>query len=340
MVLGARADAPNAVAATTAEVPSSAARLTAATRKRGRRAWVVVLIVLLLAGLAAAVGWYFALGPGARIGVADVVNLDRASAVAALEKQGFTVGTDQTAFSTTVDSGKVAGTDPPAGTSLDPGATVALKISQGREQFDIPKFTGQTESDAKTLVRSHWTSKASSQLYSADLPKGTVISALDDAGTALAEGAKYGEKLPIQLVVSAGPIPDVAGKTVDEATAALTGVGLQVGTSPKSENSETEAENAVIRIDGDTSALKPNDTVTLVVSSGPPPVQIPADIVGKNWATAKKQLSDLGLKVDYNNKGLADFSPGSFTVQSIDPVAGSTVPKGSTVKVKLTLNGS
>ncbi|MBI5161924.1 MAG: Stk1 family PASTA domain-containing Ser/Thr kinase [Micrococcales bacterium] len=325
-----------APAAATGVVSDSSAQLTAATRRRRRRGGVIALVVLLLAGLAAAAGWYFTFGPGARIGVPQVEGLDRAVAVSTLTTQGFAVGADQSAFSTSVAVGKVVGTDPPAGTALDKGASVSLRISKGPQPFPLPELSGQAEPTAITLVKSHWKSLESTRAFNADVPKGSVISALDGSGNLLTTGAGYGEKLPIQLVVSAGAIPPVAGLSVADATGRLTDAGLQVAEATKQEASETVPEGSVIRIDGDIAAIKPNDTVTLVASSGPPPVTIP-DVVGQTWAKAKAALDAVGLKAKFKD-GISQFlsgAPTASTVKAISPDQGTTARKGDTVTVTL-----
>lgn len=326
-VLGRRAT-PSAVDPVS---PGSAGALTASARRSRRRGWVIALLVLVLIALAVGVGWYFGFGPGARIAVPRVAGTDRPTAVSTLQASGFTIGVDRTAYSLTVPVGGVVGTSPEAGALLDKGARVALRISAGPRLFDLPRLTGLTESAALALIESRWTSKPSTRSFSASVPKDSVIAALDGSGASLDGVAQLGEKQPIQLVVSAGPVPDVAGTSVEEATRRLTAAGLQVNPQQKSENSDTIDKGAVIRLDGDTAALKPNDTVTLVVSAGPPPVTIPGGLVGQSWAKVKAALLAIGLKPQYN--ALADAAPNAFTVSKVTPAEGQTVAKGSTVRV-------
>jgi serine/threonine-protein kinase len=71
-------------------------------------------------------------------------------------------------------------------------------------------------------------------------------------------------------------------------------------------------------------------TVTIYVSSGPPPVSVP-DVKGKQWPDAEQELSQAGLKpvehiVPGNTKG---------KVTATSPPAGKSVPKGTTVRVNV-----
>ncbi len=71
-------------------------------------------------------------------------------------------------------------------------------------------------------------------------------------------------------------------------------------------------------------------TVTIWVSTGPPKVTIPP-VKGEQWTVAQQTLANLGLKpkkfiVGGNTKG---------QVTATDPSAGTSVPKGSTVRVNV-----
>jgi serine/threonine-protein kinase len=71
-------------------------------------------------------------------------------------------------------------------------------------------------------------------------------------------------------------------------------------------------------------------TVTIFVSTGPPPVSVP-DVKGQSWSNAQQALTNAGLLpvehiVPGNTKG---------QVTATDPPAGKSVPKGSKVRVNV-----
>jgi eukaryotic-like serine/threonine-protein kinase len=71
-------------------------------------------------------------------------------------------------------------------------------------------------------------------------------------------------------------------------------------------------------------------TVTIFVSTGPPPVNVP-DVKGKQWPDAQQQLTDAGLvPVEHIVPGTA-----KNVVTATDPPAGKSVPKGSKVRVNV-----
>ena len=99
------------------------------------------------------------------------------------------------------------------------------------------------------------------------------------------------------LSVSVGPVPDVAGKSVGDATAALNAKGLQIAGTTE-ETSESVDEGLVIRIadrDGGGS-WRPGEAVTLVVSSGPPLFPVP-NVVGMTRDQAKAALERSRVQV-------------------------------------------
>jgi beta-lactam-binding protein with PASTA domain len=145
----------------------------------------------------------------------------------------------------------------------------------------------------------------------------------------------YGETGRITLTVSLGPVPDVVGKTVDEASAALDDVGLVLGARTE-EYSETVPTGQIVSAAVQESPAVRGSAVDVVVSKGPTPITVPKDgVVGKTINEATKTLEDLGLKVsvpDCTNIlcGFYDWKS-TLPVTGTDPGSGATVYRGDTV---------
>ena len=140
----------------------------------------------------------------------------------------------------------------------------------------------------------------------------------------------------ITLVVSAGALPDVTGRSPGDAFTALKDVGLVEGASGDGGYSDTVPAGAVLGVrnanGGD--VYRVGDTVDVLVSQGPEPVTIP-DVIGLTWAEAKPLLEGAGLSLSYNPG--ADFAPGLSRVSGLEPGAGESVPKGTQVKISFTI---
>ncbi|WP_345711104.1 PASTA domain-containing protein, partial [Kineococcus glutinatus] len=134
---------------------------------------------------------------------------------------------------------------------------------------------------------------------------------------------------PVALVVSRGrepiTVPDVVGTPYEQARTALEDAGFVVQRDEDAV-SETVAKGSVVSRAPEAATAFRGDTITLVVSSGPPLVTVP-DVQRKQVAEARAQLEALGFKVR-----ISEVLGGFFgTVRSSDPAAGRSVPKGSTI---------
>ncbi|MCU1475393.1 MAG: pkaF [Subtercola sp.] len=322
---GAATLAPPAVSRPANRVNTLAAR---ATRRRKRGWWIFALVLVLVAAGGGA-GWYFSSGPGGQVTVPNVaVGGSPADAAAALTALGLTT-TDASANSPTVPVGAVIGTDPAGGSPVPNGSSVSIISSLGPAQLPVPPLAGQTEAAAtQAATDAHFTVAAPSQTqFSSSVDKGTVIAALGADGQPL--GATYGDQQPVSFVVSLGAIPGVDGMSADDANAALVAVGL-VSTVGSTDYSDSVASGDVISHEVPADPVHTGATITLHVSKGPEPVVVP-DVTSKTWAAASATLEGLGFKLLYNTN--ADTLPDFFIVSSTDPAAGTSLPKGSSIKV-------
>ncbi|WP_438353206.1 Stk1 family PASTA domain-containing Ser/Thr kinase [Microbacterium sp. CJ88] len=324
-----------------AEETDNATRLRRASRHRAAKgAWLLALVIL-LAGLAGGTGWWFGSGPGSMVAVPDVAGWAAADAQAALTAQTL-VGTESPVFSLDVAAGQVVGTEPGPGTRLDKNSPVTLLVSQGPQSHDVPALAGMSAAEVRATLTGWNLTVADDALSFTDAASGTVIGAsfTPRAGGApvdCTQGCTLYEGDSAQLAVSVGPVPNVNGLSIGEATRALEGVKLSVAKDRIDQYSDSVPDGTVIGI-ADRSgggSWHPGETVTLVVSKGPEPVQLPADLVGKSVRDAVRALEALGFKV---NAGIQDGDlPLGFKywdlykVKATDPKPGTSAPKGSTV---------
>ncbi|HVA73740.1 MAG TPA: PASTA domain-containing protein [Acidimicrobiales bacterium] len=155
----------------------------------------------------------------------------------------------------------------------------------------------------------------------------------DAIGTQPPGGTSVKSDSPVVLLVSTGPtpvqIPDVAGKTQDQATAILKQAGFTVNVTQQ--NSNTVDQGIVIGTNppaGQTAGK--GAAVQLIVSSGKQQVQIPS-LVNQSPGQAGQALGQLGLNVKQASEPSSSVQAGLVT--RTDPPAGATVPVGSTVTV-------
>jgi eukaryotic-like serine/threonine-protein kinase len=160
-----------------------------------------------------------------------------------------------------------------------------------------------------------------------DDPAGRVISQSPPPGSFLDDGGT------VRLIVSRGPppvaIPEVAGKSQEEATLILVGAGFAVD----SKRAYDEDVRAGIAIRTDPAANEnqaPETTITLIVSDGPAPVAVP-DVAGKPYDAAAAALQGKRFGVARAD----DFSEtvAAGAVIGTDPPSGRLAPRDSQVVV-------
>ncbi len=135
-----------------------------------------------------------------------------------------------------------------------------------------------------------------------------------------------------------GTVPDVSGKTVQQATSALTSAGYTVGTQTQV-YSDTVASGSVVSTDPAAGAKAESGTkVNLNVSKGKEQVEVP-DLSGMPADQAKQALTKLGLTAKAGTSQNSDTVAADL-VMSQDPASGTKVSKGSTVTYVLSLGTS
>ncbi len=160
------------------------------------------------------------------------------------------------------------------------------------------------------------------------VPIDVVIDQTPIAGARLEVGER------VELGVSDGPagvrVPNTVGQSVADATRLLSVVGLSA--APTEVYDEEVPAGVVLGSNpapSDRSTL--GSTVELIVSKGPEPRTVP-EVVGLTAAEAMLQIGRAELNVgDVTRRHVDGVAPGN--VASVEPGAGSQVPKGSRVDV-------
>jgi len=276
------------------------------------------------------------LGGGAEepemIPVRNVFGLQEQEAIDLLESDGLTVNR-QVENSDTVEAGIAIRTEPPAGDMVEVGSEIALFISAGTERIPVPPVVGMTEEDARQAIQDAGLQVGDvTRRPDPDHDEGIVIESNPVAGV------EIGAAIPVHLVVSSGPeevtIPDVTDMTERDAITELTQLGLLFNVDE--EFSNEVVRDVVIRQDpaAGTEAIV-GDTVLLVVSLGPEPVEVP-DLSDMTEGEARQALESRNLVINVSNstQPVADQSQDGRVVSQV-PSPGTTVDQGDTVTVTL-----
>lgn len=298
----------------------------AVTRTRRKRwPWIAaVLAVLLVLGGAGA--WAFTAGPFGRVSVPSVAGARQGKAVGAIQDAGLHARVTQV-FSEKIAKGIVISSDPGSGQDVRKNSTVTLDVSKGPERYTVPSVVGLSEQAARAAIsRAHLRVGTVSKAYDETVPAGKVASVSPDVGKS------EKPRTTIDLTLSKGKqpidIPDVTGKSKDDAKQQLTDAGfaVQFGTD---QNNDSVPKGDVLTQDPANGVGHKGDTIRLVISKGPVLVTVPK-VVGKSPGDAKAELEARGFKVKTHYPLLV---PVLFQVQGQSVNAGSQAPKGSTITI-------
>jgi serine/threonine-protein kinase len=203
------------------------------------------------------------------------------------------------------------------------GVSQLIGGSEG-QKVTVPNVQGMPQEQAETALDDLGLVPATTQTPSKTVEKGRVISQDPGSGVLVAQNST------VDLVVSSGPdtvvIPDLSGKTENEATNALTDLGLTVGRITE-QSDPSVAKDVVIKTNPVSGTnVDKGSSVDLYISNGQ--VEVP-DVVGLSLQEATQRLADMGLEIATN------FESSSEPVNTVidQDYRNARVDQGSTVTV-------
>lgn len=306
---------------------------------RRRRGWSITAVVVMVTVLLAAAGWFLGDGPGARLTVPNVAGATLEDAQRVLADAGID-STQAQANSLDVPAGQVIGTDPSAGTRVPKDASVSVVVSLGPRMIALPDVVGSKAdlADDALAQAGFVVSDDRAEQFDDKVDSGSVVGVTGSDGSMVKASTELAERTQLGLIVSLGAVPAVSGQSLADATTHLQDVGLKVSSSEAFH--DTVPAGSVISAAPDKKPVHKGDTIRLVVSKGPEMVTVP-DVSGQTLNDARATLRAAGLDGTSNFPEQAiPLSTKSYwdvvTVSGTDPAAGTSVKKGTTVK----MNGS
>ena len=206
-------------------------------------------------------------------------------------------------------------------------------LNAGRaDDVELPNFVEMTREEAENAATEAGLQLEVSEEYSSDVEKDKVIS----QDPAYMAGYTVKESSTVKITVSLGEniktVPDVVGKTRDEATQEIEDAELKANVVEEA-SSKVEAGYVIRQEPGEDEELNAGETVTIYVSTGTRQITM-EHVVGQTEDAAKKTLTDLGFEVNVVYEEDTSRDNGVVLRQSLD--AGRTVDEGT--EVTLTVN--
>jgi beta-lactam-binding protein with PASTA domain/tRNA A-37 threonylcarbamoyl transferase component Bud32 len=207
------------------------------------------------------------------IATPTVVGESQESATLILANRGLQVGEVTMQFNAK-PAGTVVAQSPEAGFLIGKGGSVGLVVSKGVEMTVVPQIIGQSQQEAEAQLKDAKLVIGQVITRDVNLPTGQVLAMQPAPGSQVAAGTK------VTLVVASGKVqvPDLRGKTQDEAIAALQTLGFSVGIEPRDD--PTHHVGTVIDQRPVNQLAPRGSTVVIVVSrvpASPTPAPSPSD---------------------------------------------------------------
>ncbi len=204
-------------------------------------------------------------------------------------------------------------------------------LNSGSKTYPVPNLANLTRAEAEAAIKKdgHFTVGSVKETYSDTVEEGYVVDQSPNANREVAEGSE------ISFTVSKGKepaatvtVPDLSGKTVDEAEKALNEQQLK-GKAGGTENSDDVEAGKVCRQDvAAGSSAKAGDTITYYVSLGVGEVTIP-NVTGDSVADATAAMEERGFKVTTTEE-YSDSTAEGLVIRT-SPSKGNNAKKGDTI---------
>lgn len=227
--------------------------------------------IILIAGLiilGTLLGWF---NDKKEIEVPQFIGDTYDEAVSKAEEAGLKIERGDDVYSNDQEEGYVTAQNPEAGTMVVEGKTIVINVSKGKREGVIPTLLGKTQDQAKT------------ELEELGFVLGTVtqVTSPEDAGKIVRQSIEPGTKADqgavVNIEVSDGKgveqaiVPNLIGRTPDEAKSILSALKLEVGDVTYEERADVPENTIFWQSIARDSEVNIYTAISYKVSKGTPP---------------------------------------------------------------------
>ncbi|NJP99260.1 Stk1 family PASTA domain-containing Ser/Thr kinase [Streptomyces zingiberis] len=233
------------------------------------------------------------------------------------------------------DGGKntVTKQSPEPETDMPKGDTITVTLCSGPAPIAIPDLIGATYEDAKSELEDKGFENVQRKDVVSERTPGTVIEQSPDAGSKRAKNVTI--TLSVAKEADKSTVPDLTGKTPDEAKGILDEAGLVLG-----DQSEVDSDAKAGTIVGQSfqagEQVAAGSTVNVQVAKESEKVKVPGGLRGQKVKAVREQLEGLGLGVAFVEGSPQDDNA---TVIAIQPGEGQELKKGEQVTLATVAGG-
>lgn len=226
--------------------------------------------------------------------------------------------------------GNVCSQDPQPNADVKKGSTVNLVISTGAPKVVVPSVVGQSVDDATTTLEGDkykFVVKTKQRVSGED--PGTVLEQDPALGAEVEKGSTI--TLTVAKAEEKSTVPDVSGKSCDDAKAQMTANNL-TGNCTEVETDDANLVGKVISTDPQKGTqVDKNSTVTIQIGKAKQQTAVPS-VLGQTVKQAKQTLQAAG----FNNIQFNGDSSDNALVTNQDPQANTGVDDPGNTQITLT----
>ncbi len=239
----------------------------------------VIIAIFLMVLIGSFAGW-FKFGnrdeiveDSGQIEMIEVVGLSEEKAIAALEKAGFVESqyNIEHVISDTIEVGYVVSQSVLKGEMVGAEDVVTIQVSSGTEEVQVPDVTGYSDEQATTLLEEAGFKVKHAYEFSEEVDKDNVIKQSPEGNTNAAKNSDVTITVSNGKEVTDAIVPNVLGKTLTEAEAALQQVGLVLGSTTQEYSDEYESGRVINQSVSANTTVNGGTKVDITLSKGPDP---------------------------------------------------------------------
>ncbi|MGW6950912.1 Stk1 family PASTA domain-containing Ser/Thr kinase [Streptomyces xanthophaeus] len=222
--------------------------------------------------------------------------------------------------------GNICSQSPEAGTKVDEGFSVKVKVSSGSPKVSVIDVLNLKYEEAEKALKDKGF-QVDRKLQESERTPGTVFDQNPKSGSEAEEGSLV--MLTVAKEQSKAQVPDLMGKTKEQASKLLTDAKLKLGSTTETESPGATPKTVIAQQFAAGEQLEVGKTVNITIAKAAQQVQVP-NLGGKTVAQAKQELTAKGLVFGRVVTGPTDDN--AIVVLS-DPAAGQPIATGGTVNV-------
>ena len=227
--------------------------------------------IILIAGLiilGTLLGWF---NDKKEIEVPQFIGDTYEEAVSKAEEAGLKIERGDDVYSNDQEEGYVTAQNPEAGTMVVEGKTIVINVSKGKREGVIPTLLGKTQDQAKTELEELGFVLGTVTQVTSPEDAGKIVKQSIEPGTKADQGAVVNIEVSDGKGVEQAIVPNLIGRTPDEAKSILSALKLEVGDVTYEERADVPENTIFWQSIARDSEVNIYTAISYKVSKGTPP---------------------------------------------------------------------